>query len=55
MPQAVAAALLLTIIAGSVPASSPSITALAPFEIVADGFASLRGLAIDDRRPSLRR
>ena len=47
MPQAVAAALLLTIIAGSVPASSPSITALAPFEIVADGFASLRGLAID--------
>ena len=47
MPQAVAAALLLTIIAGSVPASSPSITALAPFEIVAGGFASLRGLAID--------
>ena len=47
MPQAIPAALLLTIIAGSVPASSPSITALAPFEIVADGFASLRGLAID--------
>jgi sugar lactone lactonase YvrE len=47
MPQALAAALLLTIIAGSVPASSPSITSLAPFEIVADGFASLRGLAID--------
>src|SRR4030095_2937250 len=47
MSQALAAALLLTIIAGSVPASSPSITALAPFEIVADGFGSLRGLAID--------
>jgi sugar lactone lactonase YvrE len=47
MPQALAAALLLTIIAVSVPTSSPSITALAPFEIVADGFVSLRGLAID--------
>src|SRR4029434_9274593 len=47
MPQALAAALLLTIIAVSVPTSSPSITALAPFEIVADGSVSLRGLAID--------
>lgn len=47
MPQALAAALLLTILAGSVPAPSPSISALAPFEVVADGFGSLRGLAID--------
>jgi DNA-binding beta-propeller fold protein YncE len=47
MPQALAAALLLTILAGSVPGSSQSITALAPFEVVADGFGSLRGLAID--------
>jgi sugar lactone lactonase YvrE len=47
MPQALAAALLLTIIAGSIPAPSPSISALAPFEVVADGFGSLRGLAID--------
>ena len=47
MPQALAAALLLTILAGSIPGSSQSITALAPFEVVADGFGSLRGLAID--------
>src|SRR5258705_13966279 len=47
MPQALATALLLTIIAGSIPAPSSSISALAPFEVVADGFGSLRGLAID--------
>jgi sugar lactone lactonase YvrE len=47
MPQVLAAALLLTIIAGSIPAPSPSISALAPVEVVADGFGSLRGLAID--------
>jgi len=47
MPQALAAALLLTLVAGIVPEAPPAITALAPFEVVADGFESLRGLAID--------
>jgi sugar lactone lactonase YvrE len=47
MPQALAAAVLLTILAGAIPSPLPPITALAPYEIVADGFGSLRGLAID--------
>ena len=47
MPHALAAAVLLTILAAAIPIPSPSITALAPYEVVADGFASLRGLAID--------
>jgi sugar lactone lactonase YvrE len=47
MPHALAAALLLALIAASFPPPPPAITALAPYEIVADGFSSLRGLAID--------
>src|SRR5262245_50072230 len=47
MPHALAAAILLTIIAGSISPPPSSITALAPYEVVADGFGGLRGLAID--------
>src|SRR5262245_10755643 len=47
MPQTLAAAVLLAILAGSVSVPPPLITALAAHEIVADGFATLRGLAID--------
>src|SRR5262245_36941362 len=47
MPHALAAAVLLTIVAATIPAPSPSIVSLAPYEVVADGFGSLRGLAID--------
>src|SRR5262249_31331627 len=47
MPHGLATALLLTLIATSFSSPLPSITALAPYEVVADGFVSLHGLAID--------
>jgi sugar lactone lactonase YvrE len=40
-------ALILTSIAGSALAPSQPITALAPFDVVADGFGSLRGIVVD--------
>ncbi len=48
MHRTLVLALTLVATAGAaLPPPSP-LTALAPFEIVADGFASLRGLAVDD-------
>jgi sugar lactone lactonase YvrE len=41
-------ALLVLVCTGSALAPPQSITALAPFEIVADGFASLRGIVVDE-------
>ena len=38
MPQVLAAAVLLALLAGAIPAPPPSVTALAPYEVVADGF-----------------
>jgi sugar lactone lactonase YvrE len=40
--------LFVLVFAGSALPPPPSITALAPFEIVADGFASLRGIVVDE-------
>ena len=48
MHHALVLALALVTTAGAVLPSPPPLTALAPFEIVADGFVDLRGLAIDD-------
>ncbi len=48
MHRTLVLALALVTTAGAVLPSPPPLTALAPFEIVADGFVDLRGLAVDD-------
>jgi sugar lactone lactonase YvrE len=48
MLRSLVLALFVLVFAGSAPAPPQSITALAPVEIVADGFASLRGIVVDE-------
>jgi sugar lactone lactonase YvrE len=48
MLRSLVLALFVLVFAGSALAPPQSITALAPFEIVADGFASLRGIVADE-------
>ena len=48
MLRTLALALLLLSISGSALAPPPPITALAAFEVLADGFGALRGIAVDD-------
>ena len=48
MLRTLALALLLLSVSGSALAPSQPITALAAFEVLADGFGALRGIAVDD-------